>query len=82
MLILVHNDGFVNSILDEGLNPISIVEVGHSVTKTLQLITANNSETLVVWCHQMILSHLDINALDDIFQFYLNASRLGYKFLS
>ncbi|WP_282069500.1 glycosyltransferase family 2 protein [Olleya namhaensis] len=67
MLILVHNNGFVNSILDEGLKPISIVEVGHSVTKTLQLIAANNSETLVVWCHQMILSHLDINALDDIF---------------
>ncbi len=66
-LILVHNDSKVNSVLDDDLQPISNFKLGKSIPKTLQLIALQNNNQLVVWCHQTLIKHLNIDDLKEVF---------------
>ena len=67
MLILVHNKDTVTSVLDEALQSVSRFQLGESVPQTLKLIAEQSRNTLVVWCHEAILEHLNVNALSAVF---------------
>lgn len=67
LLVLVHNNDSVTSILDEVLQPISRYVLGHSVPKTLKQVAKKSSNVLVVWCHEMCIENLNIKALNTIF---------------
>lgn len=67
MFIVLHKEGIVTSILDEALHATSSFETGASVPVTLKMIATKNRKTLLVWCHEHLKQHLNIEAFKTIF---------------
>lgn len=67
MIILVHNMVKVTSILNEKKQPVKNFLIGQPIGETLEDIAKVISNGLVIWCHEKLLTHMNIEKLSTIF---------------
>ena len=67
MILIVHQNNKVLSVLDAEQNAVVGIKPGIAVTKVVLQIAEQHSETLIVWCEKSYQAVLNVEAFQNIF---------------
>ncbi len=67
MVLIVHQNNKVLSVLDASKQPLLNIEIEHSITKTILQIAKNRANTLIIWCEKTYKDALNLEELPFVF---------------
>lgn len=67
MIILVHDGEMITSVLNENLKPIEVIAMPNTMMNGLKTIIESAIEDLVIWCHEKLVTALNIPAFETVF---------------
>jgi len=67
MIIVIHNNHMVSSIVNKQFQPVSNVVLNKSITKTVWQLAEAFPEDLIIWCHEAYKDLINVSELDAIF---------------
>ncbi|WP_397362232.1 glycosyltransferase family 2 protein [Olleya sp. R77988] len=67
MIIIVHHNNKTVKLLDANMQPLTTIAIEDSISKSMKLVAQVFSDELIIWCHQNLIDHLNVDSFSTVF---------------